>query len=186
MKRLLKIFLTLFILSILITVCYWADSQDFFQGSYSELTEEQNNIFKWQEGDDVNKLMTRYKQHFADTEFVFPRQKVAKIKLFKNIPVIGVFSSKTLKQNNIDTVINFCNDTANFDWSETTWNSSESEYYVRLYDSNNKVIGKIYFCLADCGMTRAKPFCPLMKFGKLSSTGFDKINRLINNKDNWE
>lgn len=50
------------------------------------------------------KLMTRYRHHFADPEFVFPRQKVNKIKLFKNIPILGVFTGKTLKQN-----INRCN-----------------------------------------------------------------------------
>jgi hypothetical protein len=186
MKRLLKIFLILTILSGLIVVWYWADNQDYFQGDYSDLTEKQNIIFKWQDGDDGDKLMTRYRQHFADTEFVFPRQKVTKVKLFKNTPIIGVFSGKTLKQNRIDTFLKFCNDTTNFDWGETTWGISESEYYVRLYNSETKVVGKIYFCLDDCGMTSAKPFCPAMKFGGLSATGLDNINNLINSKGNWE
>lgn len=186
MKRLLQIFLTLTILSGLIVVWYWADNQDYFKGDYSELTEKQKSIFKWQDGDDGDKLITRYKHHFADTELVFPRQKVTKIKLFNNTPIIGVFSGKTLKQNNIKTFLNLCNDTANFNWGETTWEVSESEYYARLYNSDNDVVGKIYFCLDDCGMTSSKPFCPSMKFGGLSATGLDNIKKLINNKDNWE
>ena len=186
MKRLFKIFLTLIILSGLIIVWYWADKQDYFQGNYSELTEKQNIVFKWQEGDNSDKLMSRYRAHFADPEFVFPRQKVAKVKLFKNIPIIGVFTGKTLKQNRIETFLKFCNDTSNFDWEETTWRISESEYYVRLYNSDNEVVGKIYFCLNDCGMTSAEPFCPAMKFGGLSASGLENINNLINSKDNWE
>jgi hypothetical protein len=186
MKRLLKIFLTLTILFGLVVVWYWPNKQDSFQGDYSELTEKQSAIFNMQDEDDFDKLIARYKQHFADTEFVFPRQKVTKIKLFKNIPIIGFLSFKTLKHNNIDTFLKFCNDTTNFDWAETTWRISESEYYVKLYNSDNKVIGEIYFCLEDCYMTSAKPFCPAMKFGGLSSTGLDNIKNLINDKDNWE
>lgn len=178
--------MTLTILGGLLAVWYWADNQDYFQGDYFELTEKQNIIFNWQDGDNGNKLITRYRKHFADTEFVFPRQKVTKIKLFKNIPIIGVFTGKTLKQNRVNTFLNFCNDTANFDWGETMWKISESEYYVRLYNSDNKVVGKIYFCLDDCGMTSARPFCPAMKFGGLSATGLDYINNLINSKDNWK
>lgn len=181
----MKILLTLLILSGLLSVWYWADNQDYFHGDYLELTEKQNRIFNWQEEDNAAKLMTRYRHHFADPEFVFPRQKVTKIKLFKNIPILGVFTGKTLKQNHIETFLKFFNDTTNFDWRETTWGISESDYYVRFYNSDNKVVGKVYFCL-DCSMTSAKPFCPAMKFGGLSAVGIDRINYLINSKDHWE
>jgi hypothetical protein len=61
--------------------------------------------------------------------------------------MISAFSSKSLNKNEIDNFLMFCNDTSNFSWSETTWNISESEYYFRLYNQENKFAGKIYFCI---------------------------------------
>lgn len=106
--------------------------------------------------------------------------------LFKNIPIIGVITSKTLKRNHIEPFLKFCNDSVNFDWRETTWDITESKYYVRFYNSDNKVVGKIYFCLDDGEMTSAEPFCPAMKFGGLLATGLENMHKLINNKANWE
>ncbi|NVN94500.1 MAG: hypothetical protein HXX18_04355 [Bacteroidetes bacterium] len=100
--------------------------------------------------------------------------------------MIGVFTSRTLKKDQINKFVKFCNDSANFDWNETTWGINESEYYFKLYNSDRKVIGKIYFMLIEQPMTKSIPFCPSMKFGGLSDTGFDWIIKLINNKNNWE
>jgi hypothetical protein len=170
----------------LTAIWYWADDNDYFQSNYNDLTEKQRATFTWQDADNGDKLTERFRQHFFDTDLYFPRQKVTKVKLFKNIPMLGVFTAKTLKQNKVDNFVQFCNDTSNYEWGETTWALSESEYYFRLYNSANKVIGKIYFCLDGCRMTDSRPFNPAMKFGMLSSTGLDKINTLINNKDSWE
>jgi hypothetical protein len=186
MRLFFKILGFLLLLFGLIIFWYWADNQDYFRSYYNNLTEQQNSVFKWQDGDDGDKLMNRYRQHFTDKEFIFPRQKVTQVKLFKNIPILGVFTAKTLKQTKIDDFLLFCNDTTNFTWGETTWGVSESEYYFRLYRADNKVIGKIYICLDDCHMTSSKPFCPSMKFGGLSETGTGYINKLIKGKDNWE
>jgi hypothetical protein len=186
MKRLLKTTLAIIFLLGLIAFCYWSDDRDFFQGSYNDLTEQQKEIFKWRSDIKNFDLPQVYRQHFADKEFTFPRQQVFKIKLFKNTPIVGVFTGKTLKQNQVDNFLKFCNDTSNFDWGETTWGLNEAEYFIRLYNSKDKVVGKIYFCLADCGHIDARPFSPSMKFGMLSTTGLDKINKLINDKDQWE
>jgi len=56
---------------------------------------------------------------------------------------ISALTSKTLKHEFVDSFVNFCNDTTNFHWGETIWEISESEYYCRLYNENNKVVGKI-------------------------------------------
>ncbi len=186
MRQFLKIFGFIFLLFGLIIFWYWADNQDYFLSDYNDLTEQQNSIFNWQDGDDGEKLMNRYRQHFTDKEFIFPRQKVTQVKLFKNIPIFGVFTAKTLKQTKIDDFLLFCNDTANFTWGETTWGVSESEYYFRLYNAANKVVGKLYFCTTDCGRISSRPFTPSMKFGGLSETGQYRINKLISNIDNWE
>ena len=100
--------------------------------------------------------------------------------------MIGVFTGKTLKNNQISAFLKFCNESANFHWGEITWEINESEYFFRLYDSKNRVIGKIFFCLDGCGMTHPIPKCPSMKFGGLSSIGLDKIKVMLNNQNNWE
>jgi hypothetical protein len=184
--RLRIIILTIFATSGLLALWYWADSKDYFRTNYSNLAEKEELIFKWRDGDDGEKLMNRYRQHFNDTTFIFPRQSVRTIKCFKNIPMLGIFTSRTLKRELNVTFIKFCNDTASFDWRETTWSKRESEFYVLLYDSRDKVIGKIYFCLRDCGMTDARPLCPAMKFGGLSKTGRETIEKLFNDKSKWE
>ena len=170
----------------LLVFWYWADANDYFQRSYRDLTETEQVPFKYNTPEGGEDLMNRFRKHFFDSDFFFPRQKVAKVKLFKNIPMLGVFTGKTLKQNMIEEFLKFCNDTVNFDWGETTWGLEESEYYLRLYNADNNVIGKIYLCLEDCHMTDARPFCPAMKFGMLSLTGYATITTLIHNNDNWE
>lgn len=180
-----KIILTIIFILSLTALWLWADTRDYFQADYKDLTHEQKEIFKWRSGNDSFDLTSVYRQHFADTEFIFPRQKVSKIKFFKNTPIIGFLTSKTLKSDQVGNFLKFCNDTTNFGWGETTWAESESEYYCRLYNAENKVVGKIYFCLNQCSMTSARPFSPTMKFGQLSTTGLDYIKQLLDNKDKW-
>lgn len=167
------------------TLFLWADDRDFFQGNYNDLTDQQTEIFKWRDTNNFN-LSQVYRQHFADKELIFPRQHVSKVKLFKNIPIVSVFTAKTLKQNQVDSFLQFCNDTANFDWGETTFGLNDAEYFFRLFNSKGEVVGKIYCCIADCGHIFARPFSPSMKFGALSKTGLNKINELIGNKSKWE
>jgi hypothetical protein len=186
MKRLLKITLVIIFLSGLTAFWYFVDDKDYFNSNYMDLTEQQNKIFKWQDEDRDNSIRERYKQYFTDKELKFPRQQVSKVKLFKNIPIVSILTGRTLKQNQIDSFLNFCNDSTNFDWGETTWGLTEAEYFIRLYNSKDIVVGKIYFCLADCGHIDARPFSPSMKFGMLSTIGLAKINKIINEKDKWE
>lgn len=185
MRLFLKILGVFTSLLLLTAFWYWADDQDYFRSNYNDLTEKEKEIFKWSDSDNFD-LYQVYRQHFFDTEFIFPRQQVSKIKLFKNTPLLSIFTSKTLKQNQIDNFLTFCNDTANFDWGETTWGLNEAEYFIRLYNTKDQVVGKIYFCLADCGHIDARPFSPSMKFGMLSTVGLNKINKLIGDKDNWQ
>ena len=185
MKRLRKFLIVLFILIGLSVFWYWADKKDYFNSDYKDLTASQKKTFEWQNGDDGEKLMQRYRQYFFDSQYAFPRQKVTKVKLFRNIPMISALTSKTLKKDYVNSFINFCNDTTNFHWGETTWQLSESKYYCRLYNEHGKVVGKIYFCLDDCGMTSSRPFSPAMKFGGLSPKGLNYIQQLVSDKTKW-
>ncbi|MEG5146994.1 hypothetical protein QUB27_30115 [Microcoleus sp. AT8-B6] len=186
MKRFKILLLILVVLGALLGFWYWADKQDYFQADYKNLSAAQQQVFEWQDGDDAEKLMQRYRQHFLDSLYAFPRQNVAKVKLFRNTPMISALTSKTLKEDYMDGFIQFCNDTTNFHWGETTWQRNESEYYCRLYNAENKVVGKLYFCLGDCGMTSSIPFSPAMKFGGLSGKGINYITQLIGDNSKWE
>jgi hypothetical protein len=185
MRRIIKIILTFLGIAGLLLLWLWADSADYFNTNYRDLSEEQQNIFKWKDDDDFD-IYKVYRQNMFDTTYSFPRQKTEKIKLYKNIPLIGVFTAKTLKSNKNTAFVNFCNDSTNFSWGETTWGYYEAEYYIKLYNSENVTVGKIYICMKDCGMTSARPFCPAMKFGGLSGKGIKWLNELINNNNNWK
>ena len=123
MKPHRKIFLLFIVFIGLLAFWYWADKEDYFQADYRNLTATQEDIFVWQDGDGDNageKLMQQYRQHFVNSQYAFPPQKVTKLKLFRNTPIINVLTSKTLKQDYVHKFIAFCNDTMNFHWAETT------------------------------------------------------------------
>lgn len=186
MKRFKILLVILILLAALLGFWYWADKQDYFQADYKNLSAAQRKLFEWQDGDSAENLMERYRQHFLDSQYAFPGQKVAKVKFFRNTPMISALTSKTLKEDYMERFIQFINDTTNFHWGETTWQRSESEYYCRLYNAANKVVGKIYFCLDECGMTSSIPFSPRMKFGGLSDKGINYIRQLLGDKTKWE
>lgn len=186
MKRRYKIFILIIFITGLFSFWYLAEDADYFQANYRELSIKQQEIFKWQDDDDGAQLIERYRKAFADSQYAFPRQKVAKIKLFHNQQLASGLTSKTLKQKEIKDFIKFCNDTSNFGWAETTWDKSESEYFCRMYNNNEEVIGKIYFCVEHCRMTRSIPFSPMMKFGELSEKGMEYLGNLISDKTKWE
>jgi hypothetical protein len=185
MKRLRKFLIILFVVIGLLVFWYWADKKDYFNTDYKDLTTSEKKNFEWQYGDN-GELMQRYRMYFFDSQYAFPRQQVTKVKLFRNIPMVSVFTSKTLKAEYVDSFVTFCNDTTNFDWGETTWQLNESKYYCKLYNADGKTAGKIYFCLDDCGMTSSKPFAPTMKFGGLSTKGMKYIQHLFSDKTKWQ
>ena len=186
MKR-LKIFLVVLLTIIgLIAFWYWADKKDYFKADYRDLTVSQKQFFEWQDGDNGEILMQRYRQHFFDSQYTFPRQRTTKVKLFRNVPMVSVLTSKTLKPEYVDNFVAFCNDTTNFQWGETTWQLDESKYYCRLYNAEGNVVGKFYFCLDGCEMTSSRPFAPTMKFGGLSIKGMNYIQQLFTDKTKWD
>ena len=156
------------------------EQNDHFKANYNDLTQTEQSKFK-RESD----LTMIYVSHFGVDKYIFPRQTVDKVKLFTNKPFIGTLTSKTLKQEfNLD-IINFFNDSTNFDWGETTWSYRESEYILRFY-SDGKIVGKIYLCLDKCGMTETRPFTPNVKFGGLTDDGQKKLESTVMDKQKWE
>lgn len=121
-----------------------------------------------------------FEKNFGFGKYKFPRERVAKIKLFKNDFLTSRFTSKSISELNKDLLITFFNNPNNFDWSETTWSISDSEYILRFYDNKNKEIGKIWLCLKNCGMTKSEPFSPNMKYGGLSKKGKKLLISILN------
>ncbi len=186
MQLIFKLSLILLIIITTLGIWFWVEKQDYFQSEYKTLSSTQMRLFKWQDGDNDSSLKARYERNFKDTALAFPGKPVTMVRLFKNIPLWGSLTFKNLKGNKILEFIQFCNNPDNFSWAETTWNTGESEYYLKFYNQQNKVVGKIYFCLKNCGMSQSIPFCPAMKFGGLSQNGQNWIDNFIAQKNNWE
>jgi hypothetical protein len=177
MKRILLLTLGI---SLLLTVWYVTEERDYFKATFHDLTALEASAFT----KEANPAQA-YTAHFGDDNFTFPRQTVDKIKLFENNPLIGTLTSKTLKQEFNPDVLEFFNDPANFSWGETTWSVDESEYILRFYNQN-KIVGKIYLCLNDCGRIETRPFTPNVKFGGLTDIGQKTLETMLHDKKKWE
>ena len=121
-----------------------------------------------------------FEKHFGFGKYQFPREQVSEVKLFKNNLFISRLTSKTVSELSKADLLTFFNNPSNFDWSETTWDLSDSEYILRFYNKENKEIGKVWLCLKDCGMTESEPFSPNMKYGALSKVGKKNLDFILN------
>ncbi|MCC6370489.1 MAG: hypothetical protein IT236_05725 [Bacteroidia bacterium] len=185
MSKVSKFYWIALIILWLTAMWYWADDNDYYRDNFRYMTKEQKLYFNWQNGESEEDFKNKYRQHFNDTSFFFPRQQVVQIKRFKNTPLLGLFTGKSLKHEKLNEFLSACNDTLNYNWAETTWNESEAQYYVRFYNANNQVCGKMYLELTD-GNVEASPFCPVTRFGSLSPEGLKKMNDLITTDANWQ
>jgi hypothetical protein len=180
LKILNKILLVVGILGIIGFLIFW-DISDRGQFYSKNIPTDEQNVFEWKDHyDEYQDHRNVYKEHFGFGKYKFPREHVAKIKLFKNNFLTSRLTSKTVSELNKADLITFFNNPSNFDWSETTWDLSESEYILRFYNSENKEIGKVWLCLEGCGMTESEPFSPNMKYGGLSDVGKENLNFILN------
>ncbi len=185
MNHYFKIVFGLLIIPALLALWGWLEYNDFFWTDYRALTAREQKTFEWNSETGEVGLIHVFSSHFRDEHYAFPRQKVSSVKLFRNYLIGSTLAGRTLKTNKIDSLIRFCNNPGNFNLGETTWGVNESEYLLRFYNSSGKVIGKLYLCLDQCGMTASNPFCPAMKFGGLSPMGLKKIKSFIADNGNW-
>ena len=177
MKILKKIIIiSVIIVSVIMIMIY--DNNDRNQ-YYSIITpeEEIKTFFMHKTSEEQEKA---YEQNFGNEKYKFPRNKVAKVKLYQNKFLISRLTSKDISVSDKIKLLNFFNDPENFSWGETTWSLDESEYILRFFDEKENEIGKIWLCLEDCGMTKSIPFSPNMKYGGLSKSGKVKIKEILN------
>lgn len=177
MRTIKRILLSFFIIAFIVFVIV-LDASD--RGKYYSTNlpkEELNKFFMHKTSEEQEKV---FEQNFGNKKYNFPREKVAKVKLFRNKFLVSRLTSKTLSESNKEKVISFFNDPDNFDWSETTWEVTDSEYILRFYNEKGKEIGNSWLCLEDCGMTESIPFSPNMKYGGLSESGKEGLEKIIN------
>jgi hypothetical protein len=177
MKILKKITIVLAILvsTIIILISDRADRNQFYSIATSK--EELKTFFLHKTSEEQEKA---YESNFGNEKYKFPREKVAKIKLYKNVFLLSRIISKEISESDKIKTLNFFNNPENFSWGETTWSIEDSEYILRFFDENENEIGKIWICLEECGMTKSIPFSPNMKYGGLSKIGREKIKDLLN------
>lgn len=177
MKIFKKILLIIGILAIVGLISIWDifDREQFYSKHIS--ADERNEFYMYKTTEQQEKA---FEKNFEVEKYKFPRKKVSKIKLFKNTFLTSRLTAKTVSNLNKLDLICFFNNPLNFDWSETTWGLSESEYILRFYDDKDNEIGKIWLCLEGCGMTESITFSPNMKYGGLSEKGRKDINRILN------
>ena len=177
MKTIWKIFLAVFII-IIIGFVIVSDVFDRRQ-YYSTITpkEEMIEFCMYKTSEEQEKA---FEKNFGNEKYKFPREEVAEVKLFRNRFLVSRLTSKTLSESSKSEVISFFNNPINFDWGETTWEVAESEYILRFYNMEEKEIGKIWLCLEGCGMTKSIPFSPNMKYGGLSESGKEGVEKIIN------
>ncbi|TNE26746.1 MAG: hypothetical protein EP346_13655 [Bacteroidetes bacterium] len=119
-----------------------------------------------------------FQNNFNNPKLSFPRVPTKEVILFPNQFVISRLNAHSFPEDKVTEIVEFFNNPDHFDWGETTWNIDEADYIFRFYDARGEVVGKIFVCDEGCGMTRAYPFSPNMKFGGFSESGkaaFQKI-----------
>lgn len=174
LKKIILIIVT--IISIITTIFYdISDRNQFYSVATTE--EELKTFFMHKTSEEQEKA---YEENFGNEKYKFPRNKVAKIKLYQNKFLISRLTSKDVSESDKIKLLNFFNNSENFSWGETTWSLDESEYILRFFDENEVEVGKIWLCLEDCRMTKSIPFSPNIKYGGLSQLGRKKIKEILN------
>lgn len=176
-KVLNKIFVLLFLPIIVITVLYFFDVSDrgilYSRHIPNDIFEE---FYLHKTTEDVQEA---YIKNFNNPKYNFPREKIDKIKIYKNSPFISRLTSKTISKKTEGQILTLFNSPNNFSWSETTWSLKESAYILRFFDINNNEIGKLWLCLDSCGMVETIPFTPNIKYGSLNELGTEKLNQIL-------
>lgn len=119
-----------------------ADRDIFYSRSISE-----EEIKEFHNSKTIDEVQEAYERNYENPDYAFPRGNVEEVKIYKNQFLISRITSRTLSNENAMSAIDFFNDPDNFDWGETTWRLSESEYILRFFDSQENEIGTVWLCV---------------------------------------
>ena len=125
--------------------------------------------------DSISGMRLHYQKYFGQNRFRFPRDSVIAVVVRKNIPFVSTFFKHQLSQASQGDLLQFLNNPDNFTWQHNTMLYSQADYIINFYDANQKLNGKLWLC-NTCGMLKAVPFTPNMKFGHIKN---DKLPVLL-------
>ncbi len=177
LRTIRKISLTVFTISILV---FLVISDIFDRGQYYSVAPGEGDFKAFYMNKTTEERQNAFERNFGNEKYNFPRENVAKVKLFRNTLLVSRLTATTLSESSKTEIVSFFNNPAHFDWSETTWDVTDAEYILRFYNSRGHQIGQIWLCTDDCGMTHSIPFSPNMKYGGLSEPGTERLKRILN------
>jgi len=148
---------------------------DFYRQNESRKLDQTFNYLKANRSDldnDFSNLKSVIKKtHEFKAEYL--SQLTSKVISAKYFNFIDYLKPKKLQK---DKLISLFNDTTNFSIGETTFD--KVDYVVRFYDSENRLIMKIWIGL-ECKMIDSEPKMTNIKSGYLSKNGLDKLKKLL-------
>jgi len=173
---LVKYFLYLLSAGVILAVLFlWDASQRYDNIAFCPDAKEISAFTTGKPGDSLKNI---YETHFFDKRFSFPRQTVRKVKITKNIPLIGRFLTTSLSKQQQKELIKFLNNPDNFTWKKVNMRHSDADYILYFYNDKKQAVGKIWFC-AECGQLIAVPFSPNMKFGSIKASKLSEMLQMI-------
>ena len=148
---------------------------DFYRQNESRKLDQTFNYLKANKSD-LDKDFSNLKSVIKKTnEFKaeYFSQLTSKVLSARHFNVIDYLKPKKLPK---DKLISLLSDTTNFSVGKTTFD--EVDYVVRFYDSENRLIMKIWIGL-ECKMLDSEPEMTNNKAGYLSEKGLNKFKKLL-------
>jgi len=171
-----KYFLYLLSAGVLLAVLYLWDASERYENI--AFCPDAKEISAFTTGKPGDSLKDVYQVLFFDKRFSFPRQTVKKLKVARNIPLIGRFSSTYISTQQQQKILKFLNNPDNFTWQKVDMRHSDADYIFYFYNDKNQAVGKIWFC-SGCRQLIAVPFSPNMKFGKVKASKLSEILQML-------
>jgi len=148
---------------------------DFYRQNESRKLDQTFNYLKANKTD-IDKDFSNLKSVIRKTnEFKaeYLSQLTSKVLCARHFNLIDYLKPKKLQK---DKLISLLNDTTNFSVGKTSLD--EVDYVIRFYDSENRLIMKIWIGL-ECKMLNSEPEMTNIKAGYLSEKGLNKFKKLL-------
>lgn len=165
----------LIISSAAIFVIDWND-RAFTKCPRSFSDEENKHFFHYKTVEESQEVIIR---DCTEKRYKFPREQIATIKIYKNIPFLSRLLSKELTNNQILKFTSLVNNPNNFDWNETTWRPIEANYFLKILNYENKEVGRCWILRDQVSSIELRPWIPTTKYGSLTKTGKSELNAII-------
>ena len=128
--------------------------------------------------DTTQDIRLRYQKFAGQKRFKFPRGKVSKIIIRRNIPFVSILTSRTLTDASQKTLLKFLNNPENFDWQDNDMRLSQADYILYFYYDTQQFNGKLWLC-TSCKTLKAIPFSPNMKFGHIKKDKWPVLKKIL-------